>query len=161
MIQTKTLKEALKDPGVIEVVEELIGNIDTHSKGLMPANSYIRRHSKTPNAWHLIVEVKKQSANIFEYNTVSYLNQKPLKVLIQMLYYDKQKYLSISLPRSIGGEYDPSMKYKFSEESLKIWGKFVDASLNIMQGYNIGEVMTPQSPDDDAIDITNSIEISI
>ena len=25
MIQTKTLKEALKDPGVIEVVEELIG----------------------------------------------------------------------------------------------------------------------------------------
>ena len=26
MIQTKTLKEALKDPGVIEVVEELLNN---------------------------------------------------------------------------------------------------------------------------------------
>lgn len=142
-------------------MEELLGNIDTHSKGLMPANSYKRRHSNTPNAWHLIVEVKKQSANIFEYNTVSYLNQRPIKALIQMVYYDTQKYLSVSLPRPIAGEYDPSMKYKFSEDSLKIWGKFVDASLNIMQSKNIGEVMVRQDPDTDAIDITDSMEISI
>lgn len=34
MIQTKTLKEALKDPGVIEVVEELIGVTSDKKNGL-------------------------------------------------------------------------------------------------------------------------------
>ena len=34
MIQTKTLKEALKDPGVIEVVEGLIGNVTLEKNGL-------------------------------------------------------------------------------------------------------------------------------
>ena len=34
MIQTKTLKEALKDPGVIEVVEELIGEAGANKAGL-------------------------------------------------------------------------------------------------------------------------------
>ena len=37
MIQTKTLKEALKDPGVIEVVGELIPEATSTNKGLMPA----------------------------------------------------------------------------------------------------------------------------
>lgn len=37
MIQTKTLKEALKDPGVIEVVGELLSEATTEKKGLMPS----------------------------------------------------------------------------------------------------------------------------
>ncbi|WP_405371558.1 hypothetical protein [Phocaeicola sp.] len=40
MIQTKTLKEALKDPGVIEVVEGLLSEVTYSDKGLMPANLY-------------------------------------------------------------------------------------------------------------------------
>ena len=43
MIQTKTLKEALKDPGVIEVVEELIGIASEDKKGLMPTSGFINR----------------------------------------------------------------------------------------------------------------------
>ena len=40
MIQTKTLKEALKDPGVIEVVEELIGEATATKGGLFPSRYY-------------------------------------------------------------------------------------------------------------------------
>ena len=39
MIQTKTLKEALKDPGVIEVVEGLIGIATYNKNGLQKANT--------------------------------------------------------------------------------------------------------------------------
>lgn len=142
-------------------MEELLPNIEADYKGLMPLNSYIRRHAPIINQWHLIVEVKKQSANMFEYHAVSYMNQNPINVIIQMMYYDTQKYLSVSLPRPISGEFDPSMKYKFSDESLKIWGKFTDASLNIMRGDSLGEVMIQQEPDSDAIDINESIEIRV
>jgi len=40
MIQTKTLKEALKDPGVIEVVEELIGEAGANKTGLLSAQKF-------------------------------------------------------------------------------------------------------------------------
>lgn len=40
MIQTKTLKEALKDPGVIEVVEELLPEVSSEDKGLFPSRYY-------------------------------------------------------------------------------------------------------------------------
>ena len=40
MIQTKTLKEALKDPGVIEVVEGLIGEAGTNKTGLLSAQKF-------------------------------------------------------------------------------------------------------------------------
>lgn len=43
MIQTKTLKEALKDPGVIEVVEELIGTVNSNNTGLAPNYGFINR----------------------------------------------------------------------------------------------------------------------
>lgn len=42
MIQTKTLKEALKDPGVIEVVEELIGAATPNNDGLLSKGDYSR-----------------------------------------------------------------------------------------------------------------------
>ena len=42
MIQTKTLKEALKDPGVIEVVEELIGTATWEKDGLMSKTANFR-----------------------------------------------------------------------------------------------------------------------
>ena len=40
MIQTKTLKEALKDPGVIEVVGELLGTASSTTNGLMSSSTY-------------------------------------------------------------------------------------------------------------------------
>ena len=42
MIQTKTLKEALKDPGVIEVVEGLLPRVSPDSDGLLTMNDYSR-----------------------------------------------------------------------------------------------------------------------
>lgn len=49
MIQTKTLKEALKDPGVIEVVEELIGTVTEGKAGLMDNISFKTMNCKIHN----------------------------------------------------------------------------------------------------------------